>query len=85
MYHADTIINAADEHYRKLYEDDAEEEAEELREKLSHLMDVAGKMAKTLNDIASGEVSLEMLDEMTREDWCCKWASEALAEWDGIK
>jgi len=49
------------------------------------VMDVAGKMAETLRDIADGEVSLEMLDEMTRENWCRKWARTRLSEWDGIK
>ena len=54
-----------------------DKEIEELRKRLSHLMDVAGKLKDALEkrfNTANGNIS----------DWVDE-AKLALAEWDGIK
>ena len=53
-----------------------------LKARLSHLMDVAGKMAGALKEIADGATDCDYLHS---KRLCCEVAKFALAEWDGIK
>ena len=76
----------------KLFEDEVKK-SEELRKRLSHLMDVAGKMAGALKDCIEREFDIPMggynygcgCSEYRGEFKHTCEAKLALAEWDGIK
>ena len=63
--------------------DEAEKIVGRLQKRLSHLMDVAGKMAGALEEIICAEVC--MCDPMSKGVCEIQKSKLALAEWDGIK